>query len=200
MLDGAVLGALLARVRPDVKVMTNFLLEGVPELEPVLHLRRPAAHFEIPGTESPRIERLCGMAAGRRHAGSLSRRRGFALAVAAGVGGRSALERHCRAPDSQDRRGGPARLFLRTEQRRLPVDGDASSPAAPGLPAAGIPATTGTRGRSAHRQCHWHRGDGGNSRRSPCDRISALAHVPFGGTRKDARPPSFSPLRASQEA
>ena len=33
MLDGAVLGALLARVRPDIKVMTNFLLEGVPELE-----------------------------------------------------------------------------------------------------------------------------------------------------------------------
>jgi putative hemolysin len=34
MLDGAVLGALLARVRPDVKVMTNFLLERVPELQP----------------------------------------------------------------------------------------------------------------------------------------------------------------------
>jgi putative hemolysin len=33
MLDGAVLGALLARARPDVKVMTNFLLEGVPELQ-----------------------------------------------------------------------------------------------------------------------------------------------------------------------
>lgn len=33
MLDGAVLAVLLARVRPDVKVMTNFLLEGVPELE-----------------------------------------------------------------------------------------------------------------------------------------------------------------------
>ncbi len=33
MLDGAVLGALLARVRPDVKVMTNFLLQSVPELE-----------------------------------------------------------------------------------------------------------------------------------------------------------------------
>ena len=28
MLDGAVLAVLLARVRPDVKVMTNFLLEG----------------------------------------------------------------------------------------------------------------------------------------------------------------------------
>lgn len=33
MLDGAVLAVLLARVRADVKVMTNFLLEGVPELE-----------------------------------------------------------------------------------------------------------------------------------------------------------------------
>src|SRR5215831_17811940 len=33
MLDGAVLAVLLQRVRPDVKVMTNFLLEGVPELE-----------------------------------------------------------------------------------------------------------------------------------------------------------------------
>ena len=33
LLDGAVLAVLLARVRQDVKVMTNFLLEGVPELE-----------------------------------------------------------------------------------------------------------------------------------------------------------------------
>jgi putative hemolysin len=32
MLDGAVLAALLTRVRPDVKVMTNFLLRDVPEL------------------------------------------------------------------------------------------------------------------------------------------------------------------------
>ena len=32
MLDGAMLAALLTRVRPDVKVMTNFLLRDVPEL------------------------------------------------------------------------------------------------------------------------------------------------------------------------
>jgi putative hemolysin len=32
MLDGAVLAMLLTRVRPDVKVMTNYLLRGVPEL------------------------------------------------------------------------------------------------------------------------------------------------------------------------
>jgi putative hemolysin len=33
MLDGAILAVLLTRVRPDVKVMTNYLLRGVPELE-----------------------------------------------------------------------------------------------------------------------------------------------------------------------
>ncbi|MGB2605123.1 MAG: hypothetical protein WBC78_16115, partial [Candidatus Sulfotelmatobacter sp.] len=33
MLDGVVLAVLLTRVRPDVKVMTNFLLRDVPELE-----------------------------------------------------------------------------------------------------------------------------------------------------------------------
>jgi putative hemolysin len=33
LLDGAVLAVVLARARPDVKVMTNFLLAGVPELE-----------------------------------------------------------------------------------------------------------------------------------------------------------------------
>ncbi len=32
LLDGAVLGALLSRIRPDVKVLTNFMLAGIPEL------------------------------------------------------------------------------------------------------------------------------------------------------------------------
>src|ERR1700685_560019 len=32
LLDGAVLGALLNRVRPDVKILTNFMLAGIPEL------------------------------------------------------------------------------------------------------------------------------------------------------------------------
>lgn len=34
VLDGAMLAALLIRVRPDVKVMTNYLLRDVPELAP----------------------------------------------------------------------------------------------------------------------------------------------------------------------
>ena len=32
VLDGAILGALLSQVRPDVKLLTNFLLAGIPEL------------------------------------------------------------------------------------------------------------------------------------------------------------------------
>jgi putative hemolysin len=34
LLDGAVLGALLTRVRTDVKILTNFMLAGIPELHP----------------------------------------------------------------------------------------------------------------------------------------------------------------------
>jgi len=33
ILDGAALGVMLSRVRPDVRVMTNSLLEGIPELD-----------------------------------------------------------------------------------------------------------------------------------------------------------------------
>lgn len=35
LLDGAVLGAIAARVRPDVKILTNFVLSGIPELREV---------------------------------------------------------------------------------------------------------------------------------------------------------------------
>jgi putative hemolysin len=34
LLDGAILGTLLMRVRPDVKILTNSLLAGIPELHP----------------------------------------------------------------------------------------------------------------------------------------------------------------------
>jgi putative hemolysin len=33
MLEGAILGVLLPRVRPDVKIMANYLLAGLPEIE-----------------------------------------------------------------------------------------------------------------------------------------------------------------------
>lgn len=33
LLDGVVLGALLSRIRPDVKILTNFVLSGIPELD-----------------------------------------------------------------------------------------------------------------------------------------------------------------------
>jgi len=33
MLEGAILGAMLPRIRPDVKIMANHLLAGLPEIE-----------------------------------------------------------------------------------------------------------------------------------------------------------------------
>src|SRR5207248_9641427 len=33
ILDGILLGALLLRIRPDVKILTNYMLTGVPELD-----------------------------------------------------------------------------------------------------------------------------------------------------------------------
>jgi putative hemolysin len=46
MLDGAVLATLLSRVRPDIKVLTNFLLQDVPELEKYCIFVDP---FQTPG-------------------------------------------------------------------------------------------------------------------------------------------------------
>jgi putative hemolysin len=46
MLDGAVLAVLLARVRPDVKVLTNFILKDIPELEQYCIFVDP---FQTPG-------------------------------------------------------------------------------------------------------------------------------------------------------
>jgi putative hemolysin len=53
LLDGAVLGALLSQVRSDVKIMTNFLLSGVPEL-------RDHCIFVDPFSETGSIERNRG--------------------------------------------------------------------------------------------------------------------------------------------
>ena len=47
MLDGAALAVLLSRIRPDVKVMTNSLLEGIPELSGLCIFVDP---FHIPSS------------------------------------------------------------------------------------------------------------------------------------------------------
>lgn len=53
LLDGAILATLLSRVRRDVKIMTNFLLSGVPEL-------RDRCIFVDPFSETGSIERNRG--------------------------------------------------------------------------------------------------------------------------------------------
>ena len=57
VLDGTILTVLLTRVRPDVRVLTNFLLSDVPELQ---------QHCIF--VESPGLEGMSTVAPGRRHA------------------------------------------------------------------------------------------------------------------------------------
>ena len=79
------LAALLMRVRPDVKVLTNYLLRDVPELarhcifvDPFQSRRcsQPRPHRD----ESPSHARFVSLAAERGNAGRLSGRRSFSLA------------------------------------------------------------------------------------------------------------------------
>jgi 1-acyl-sn-glycerol-3-phosphate acyltransferase len=86
MLDGAMLAVLLTRVRPDVKVMTNYLLRDVPELAQHCIFVDPFQSDRAVGlpTASTRIARRArgaGLAAARRNAGCLSRRRSVAVAI-----------------------------------------------------------------------------------------------------------------------
>ncbi len=57
LLDGAILGALLLRVRPDVKIMTNSLLAGVPELHQHCIFVDPFCHPQSAGMNRQAVRR-----------------------------------------------------------------------------------------------------------------------------------------------
>jgi putative hemolysin len=61
MLEGAVLSAALSRVRPDIKIMTNHLLAGVPELEASCIFVDP---FHAPHPRGPTSRRSSRQSAG----------------------------------------------------------------------------------------------------------------------------------------
>jgi len=122
MLDGAVLAVLLARVRPDVRVMTNFLLEGVPEL----------------GRSCIFVDPLHTAGSAERNRRALKQavewlEQGGMLAIFPRVRCRTGSFRRGRLPipveqhggsfDSANRGGGAAGVFLRAQQPRVPVGG-----------------------------------------------------------------------------
>ncbi len=49
LLDGAILGALAARVRPDVKIVANYLLSGIPELQDLCFFVDPFGNQDAMG-------------------------------------------------------------------------------------------------------------------------------------------------------
>ena len=69
VLDGAVLAALLSSVRPDVKVMTNSLLEAIPELHPHCIFVDP---FRSATSADKNLKALKQAIAWLRHGGALA--------------------------------------------------------------------------------------------------------------------------------
>jgi hypothetical protein len=82
MLDGAVLSVLLARVRRDAKVMTNFLLEGVPELEQHCIFVDPLQTAGFTQRNRRAVKEAIAVAGTRWHAGDFSGWRSIPLANA----------------------------------------------------------------------------------------------------------------------
>ncbi len=112
MLDGAVLAVLLTRSRPDVKVMTNYLLRDVPELaqhcifvnpfqnDPLLTDR--AASARSIDINRRAMREALSLAAEGWNAGHLSRGRSLDVAISSCANRRPGVERYGRSPDSTD--------------------------------------------------------------------------------------------------
>ena len=92
VLDGAILTVLLTRVRPDVKVLTNFLLADVPELQKHCIFVDPFQTDRSVDVKPACSARSSSLAPERWHAGNVSLGRGIALANASGSGCRSRME------------------------------------------------------------------------------------------------------------
>ena len=96
MLDGAVLAVLLTRVRPDVKVMTNYLLRDVPELARHCIFVNPfengAAIRGGDDTNRRAVREALAWLQQRRDARRVSSGRSLALAISAGGDRRPAVE------------------------------------------------------------------------------------------------------------
>ena len=81
ILDGVIVGALLSRVREDVKIMTNFVLAGIPELHEHCIFVDPFGGKDAAGRNRRGLGGRSALAKKRRDAGSISRRRSFSLSA-----------------------------------------------------------------------------------------------------------------------
>ena len=103
VLDGAILTVLLTCVRPDVKVLTNFLLSDVPELQQHCIFVDP---FQTDRSAESNRKALREALAWLHQGGMLAIFPAGEVAhwqMPAGTNRRSRVERHSRAPDSPNR-------------------------------------------------------------------------------------------------
>ena len=101
----------MSRVRPDVKILTNFLLADIPELHEHCIFVDPFGSRTIDSLESARPAPRVSLAARRRHVGDVSLGRGLSLRFAAYGDCRSGVESRRGALDPADRGGCSARFF-----------------------------------------------------------------------------------------
>jgi putative hemolysin len=128
LLDGAILGALLTRVRTDVKILTNFILAGIPELREHCIFVDPFGGSDAVARNRRGVRKamdwlaVCGMlvvfpAGEVSHLRLQDRNRGSAMELDGGTSSR------------YDGRGCCAGVYCRTQQRYLPHLGSCASPA-----------------------------------------------------------------------
>ena len=115
ILDGAVLGAVMSRVRPDVKIVTNVLLREIEELQEHCIFANPFGSKEAVASNGTALLQ-CALAASRGHVSDVSRRRSFAPAIAPSEGGRPQMEPRRSAFGSHDGCCDSPRVFPREEQ------------------------------------------------------------------------------------
>ena len=77
-IEGIILASILRSVRPDVKVMANFLLGSIPELRDLFILVDPFARQTSTYANVRALRETLNWLKGGAHAGGLPRRRGFA--------------------------------------------------------------------------------------------------------------------------
>ncbi len=100
VLDGAALTVLLSRIRPDVKILTNSLLEGIPELHERCIFVDPFQTSFSAEKKSETAEAGFHVATSGRRSCHISRWRSLAMECQRGAGYRSRVEHRGRSPDS----------------------------------------------------------------------------------------------------
>ena len=130
LIEGAILPSLFLSVRPDVKIMANHLLAGMPETNRLCIYRGSIRRRARCPRQSQRPEGRYRLAKTRRLAGCVSRRRSVAPESERALHHRPGMEPQRGPADPHHRRHRAAGLFSRRQQRLVSPAGVPASASA----------------------------------------------------------------------